>query len=803
MSIVMQINPFDYFADNNGDALNEGYVWIGEPNKDPRQFPVSVYFDAALTIPAAQPLRTNAGYIVRANTPTTLYISGNYSVLVETKTHLRVFYVADFLMTGSSNILISLESIKDIATQKQDQFRMYYLKSYHAGMNTGSSAMAWDPSIPRSKHNGITIFSPTVPSDGVTTNQSTIVSYISGYGEIAPSAFGCFVRLFDGPVHMECGGVLDGVECGLLAQAIVNTFVPSGQSLRCDVSMTIATTIDLPQYRTDPAVSRDLNLSRVDLRKVTFTALSGIAFKSESSTARLSIGRLIGPGADAGITKGVYITGQGANIVDVGMVSGFQNDIEFNKSYANTLIIGWWDDSIRGIALYSSNDNRIKAGRVGGRYSNGIPPLDSTTCEIGIYIDQNCAHNNIDGNVEYCRRSNTSVGIQDLGYATQYRGYIESCRAYNIYASGKNGNFKILAGGTVLRSDGAGFFCTDTNNIFFTTQIDYYNEVPDGINTTLTFQTPQFLATSGTGRVHGPNGMETIARNSQNGSNLVLDSCSLGAGSWSNNTLGSASWAGVTSASSTSLPDVGYLTSTQLLFPALGGDTDIYRKNQVVSMISGLISFGCFAMCVSGDVDIMIRIIKSDGTVQHRHIARLQPSTNFQKIGSELQYTGASDPNAIYEISFRSASGANVYVTNCYFMNKTGSKFPPANIGPLVRGVITGEAVSGKAFYNGIAISGAVTNSYSPKITSTVTLGDQNLDYPIYIVSANVTPYNILLVTGIDGQIITIKRDGTAGTVNLLPSLTTIDGSTASISLSVAWSVIKIQYSAVDGWLRV
>lgn len=102
MSIVMQINPFDYFADLKGDALDEGYIWIGQPNKDPRQFPVAVYFDAALTIPAAQPLRTNAGYIVRGNAPTFLYINGNYSVLVEDKKHRRVFYVADFLLTGNS-----------------------------------------------------------------------------------------------------------------------------------------------------------------------------------------------------------------------------------------------------------------------------------------------------------------------------------------------------------------------------------------------------------------------------------------------------------------------------------------------------------------------------------------------------------------------------------------------------------------------------------------------------------------------------------------------------------------------------
>ena len=102
MSIIMQINPFDFFVDTQGLALDEGYIWIGQPNKDPRQYPVSIYFDKALTIPAAQPLRTNGGYIVRGNAPTFLYINGNYSVLVQDKKGTQVFYVEDVLLTGSN-----------------------------------------------------------------------------------------------------------------------------------------------------------------------------------------------------------------------------------------------------------------------------------------------------------------------------------------------------------------------------------------------------------------------------------------------------------------------------------------------------------------------------------------------------------------------------------------------------------------------------------------------------------------------------------------------------------------------------
>lgn len=101
MSIIMQINPFDFFTDSHGDALDAGFIYIGEPNKDPRQYPVAAFYDVALTIPAAMPLRTSNGYIVRSGSPTFLYIDGNYSILVQDKNHRQIYYVADFLMIGS------------------------------------------------------------------------------------------------------------------------------------------------------------------------------------------------------------------------------------------------------------------------------------------------------------------------------------------------------------------------------------------------------------------------------------------------------------------------------------------------------------------------------------------------------------------------------------------------------------------------------------------------------------------------------------------------------------------------------
>jgi hypothetical protein len=76
--------PFPVFQDRAGQPLQNGYVWIGEPNLNPQTNPVVAYFDAALTIPAPQPLRTLNGYISRAGTPAQIYVDAvNFSILVQ------------------------------------------------------------------------------------------------------------------------------------------------------------------------------------------------------------------------------------------------------------------------------------------------------------------------------------------------------------------------------------------------------------------------------------------------------------------------------------------------------------------------------------------------------------------------------------------------------------------------------------------------------------------------------------------------------------------------------------------------
>jgi hypothetical protein len=76
--------PFPVFQGRDGQPLENGYVWIGEPNLNPQTNPVVAYYDAALTIVAPHPLRTLNGYVSRAGTPAQIYVDGvNFSILVQ------------------------------------------------------------------------------------------------------------------------------------------------------------------------------------------------------------------------------------------------------------------------------------------------------------------------------------------------------------------------------------------------------------------------------------------------------------------------------------------------------------------------------------------------------------------------------------------------------------------------------------------------------------------------------------------------------------------------------------------------
>jgi hypothetical protein len=88
--------PFPVFQDRDGQPLENGYIFLGVANLNPQVNPVIAYFDEALTIPAAQPLRTINGYISNAGTPAQVYVDAvNFSILVQDSKGSMVYSFPD------------------------------------------------------------------------------------------------------------------------------------------------------------------------------------------------------------------------------------------------------------------------------------------------------------------------------------------------------------------------------------------------------------------------------------------------------------------------------------------------------------------------------------------------------------------------------------------------------------------------------------------------------------------------------------------------------------------------------------
>jgi hypothetical protein len=82
MSALSVSSPYPAFAGADGLPLENGYIWIGTVNLNPQVNQIAVYWDATLTIPAVQPIRTLNGYPVYQGTPSRFYATSDYSIQV-------------------------------------------------------------------------------------------------------------------------------------------------------------------------------------------------------------------------------------------------------------------------------------------------------------------------------------------------------------------------------------------------------------------------------------------------------------------------------------------------------------------------------------------------------------------------------------------------------------------------------------------------------------------------------------------------------------------------------------------------
>lgn len=87
-------NPLPLFLDGRGALLDAGYIYVGIAHADPETDPIACFWDAAMTIPAAQPLRTLGGVIVNGmNAAFVFFAEEDYSLRIKDADDITVAYI--------------------------------------------------------------------------------------------------------------------------------------------------------------------------------------------------------------------------------------------------------------------------------------------------------------------------------------------------------------------------------------------------------------------------------------------------------------------------------------------------------------------------------------------------------------------------------------------------------------------------------------------------------------------------------------------------------------------------------------
>lgn len=95
---------------------------------------------------------------------------------------------------GITNLL-NVPSVKALLTTAQLTSVSFNVMGYVPGTDFGGGIFYWNPDKPKSQHNGVTIFSPTVPWDG---SYSGLSAFLAGTGETDVSGNGCWMRSYTG-----------------------------------------------------------------------------------------------------------------------------------------------------------------------------------------------------------------------------------------------------------------------------------------------------------------------------------------------------------------------------------------------------------------------------------------------------------------------------------------------------------------------------------------------------------------------------------------------------------------------------
>ncbi|WP_131669258.1 glycosyl hydrolase family 28-related protein [Psychrobacter pygoscelis] len=118
----LAVQPHLYIGDAAGRPLDYGRVFFGEPDKDPEFYPINIYYDEALTIPAMQPVRSKGGFLNANGDMIEIYAKElEYSVKVLDQYGVKVFYKSRMSKTNSDDSISTRLTHPDAVARTQSE----------------------------------------------------------------------------------------------------------------------------------------------------------------------------------------------------------------------------------------------------------------------------------------------------------------------------------------------------------------------------------------------------------------------------------------------------------------------------------------------------------------------------------------------------------------------------------------------------------------------------------------------------------------------------------------------------------
>ncbi|EBL7958150.1 phage head-binding domain-containing protein [Salmonella enterica] len=193
-------------------AAANGKIYIGQIDTDPvnpaNQIPVYLENEDGSHVQVAQPIVINAGGYPVYNGQIAKFVTvQGHSMAVYDAYGAQQFYFPNILKYDPDQFSLRMENVADIHELMSEPTGNHTLNviGYVPGTNFGGGQFYWDASKPKSQHNGITIFSPTVPWDG---SYAGLPAFLAGTGETDGSGSGCWIRV-NSPldaIHTEWAG---------------------------------------------------------------------------------------------------------------------------------------------------------------------------------------------------------------------------------------------------------------------------------------------------------------------------------------------------------------------------------------------------------------------------------------------------------------------------------------------------------------------------------------------------------------------------------------------------------------------